>query len=102
MPAIDATSCSSALFGLPDHPFGLRHRVGRGWRQFSAFFRVIDAISSIDADVSSSDAACSVAPCDSDCDELDDLAARTPRCDPCRRGASDTDSRSTPMTPRGW
>ena len=43
---------------------------------FSAFLRVIDAISSIDADVSSSDAACSVAPCDSDCaDEATCVAA---------------------------
>ena len=36
----------------------------------SAFCRVIEDISSIDAEVSSSDAACCVAPCDSDCDEL--------------------------------
>ena len=34
--------------------------------EFSAFLRVMDAISSIDADVSSSEAACSVAPCDND------------------------------------
>src|SRR5580765_1942392 len=39
--------------------------------EFSAFLRVIDAISSIDDEVSSSDAACSVEPCDSDCEEFD-------------------------------
>ncbi len=39
--------------------------------EFSAFLRVIDAISSIDADVSSSEADCSVAPCESCCDAED-------------------------------
>ena len=38
--------------------------------EFSAFLRVIDAISSIDADVSSSEAACSAAPRESDCAEV--------------------------------
>jgi hypothetical protein len=40
------------------------------WRECSAFCRVIDDISSIDAEVSSSDAACSLAPCESDCDAV--------------------------------
>ena len=42
--------------------------------------RVIDAISSIDADVSSSDAACSVAPCDSDCADVATCVAALVTC----------------------
>ena len=48
--------------------------------------RVIEAISSIDAEVCSSEAACSVAPCDSDCDALatcDEAVATC--CAPCAR-----------------
>ena len=37
----------------------------------SAFRRVVAAISSMDADVCSSAAACSVAPCDSDCEPVE-------------------------------
>jgi hypothetical protein len=56
------------------------------WWVFSAFMRVMEAISSIDAEVCSSDAACSVAPCDSDCDALatcDEAVATC--CAPCAR-----------------
>jgi hypothetical protein len=51
--------------------------------------RVIEAISSIDAEVSSSDAACSVAPCDSDCDDVATwLAADTTCSEPCFSSAA--------------
>src|SRR5690349_20118591 len=40
-------------------------------REFSAFLRVMEVISSVEAEVSSSDAACSVEPCASDWLEQD-------------------------------
>jgi len=40
-------------------------------RELSAFLRVIEVISAADADVSSSDAACSDVPCANDCAELE-------------------------------
>ncbi len=65
------------------------------WWAFSEVLRVIEAISSIDAEVSSSDAACSVAPCDSDCDDVATwLAADTTASAPCFRSAAVVRSRT--------
>ena len=57
--------------------------------EFSAFRRVIDAISSIDADVSSSDAACSLAPRDRLCaDPATCVEAAATCCAPSRRSTA--------------
>ena len=78
------TMSPSAWFAALDLARRLRPSATPAVCEFSAFWRVIDAISSIDAEVSSSDAACSVAPCDSDCAEVDTWpAAEAVPCAAC-------------------
>jgi hypothetical protein len=70
MAAIDDTISASVSFDVRTCPS--TRSSGRPRSASSRLSgRVIDAISSIEAEVSSSDAACSVAPCASDCAAVD-------------------------------